>query len=339
MDRQPSTLSVHYIRQIADQLRSMGRDVAGWLATSAMSEAQLAAPGFQPSYREFERLVMSALAVSDEPALGLFVGQRLMANSHGIVGFAVLSSSTIRQGLELLERYTQLRTSLVTSKMVASKQSIRISFTATRPLGALERPVLEAIILSIKNVLQAATMGVCQVSEVAFPFAAPDYEALARAMFGCQVTYRSSWAGLAVPADVLDKPLTTADPEAFGEAAAFCQRELEKLTAEMSLSAKVRRVLFETPHGFPTLPLVARSVRMTPRTLHRRLQDEGTSYRELLEAVRHARAVEYVKAGRFTIEEIAYTLGYADPPSFRRAFKRWEKVPPSTFRAQLAVKQ
>lgn len=74
---------------------------------------------------------------------------------------------------------------------------------------------------------------------------------------------------------------------------------------------------------------------MTPRTLHRRLIDEGTSFRELLEEVRHTLAVEHLKSGRFSIEEIAYTLGYSDLANFRRAFKRWEDVPPSESRARL----
>jgi AraC-like DNA-binding protein len=71
---------------------------------------------------------------------------------------------------------------------------------------------------------------------------------------------------------------------------------------------------------------------MTPRTLHRRLLAEGTSYRALLESVLHTLATEHVKSGHFTMEEIAYRLGYTDLANFRRAFKRWESVPPSAYR-------
>ncbi len=78
---------------------------------------------------------------------------------------------------------------------------------------------------------------------------------------------------------------------------------------------------------------------MTPRTLHRRLSDEDTSFHELLEEVRHMLAVEHVKSGRLSIEEIAYSLGYSDLANFRRAFKRWESVPPSEYRASLAAKK
>ena len=85
--------------------------------------------------------------------------------------------------------------------------------------------------------------------------------------------------------------------------------------------------------AFPSLNVTARLFHLTPRTLHRRLLEEGASFKDILEQVRHTLAVEYLKAGHLSIEEIAYTLGYTDMANFRRAFKRWEAMPPSRYRA------
>jgi AraC-like DNA-binding protein len=332
MDDQGFRLPVQYIRHIVQQIGQMGVDVAYWLKQSQLSERQLDDPSFAISYPAFQRLVVDALALSREPALGLLVGERLLASSHGIVGYAALSSGTIRQGLELVECYAQLRTSLIAISHTLHPGEVRVCFAGTRSLGDIERPVLEAVILSVKNVLDSISMGAFPVSRVAFPFDAPDYAALARDLFRCEVRYGEAWAGAALPLDVLDVPLKMADPEAFREAAQICQRELDKLTANESLAARVRRLLLEKQNGFPSLQVTARLLHMTPRTLHRRLLDEDTSFHELLEGVRRAMAVEHVKAGRFSLEEIAYMLGYSDLANFRRAFKRWEGVPPSAYR-------
>ncbi|TNF00789.1 MAG: AraC family transcriptional regulator, partial [Gammaproteobacteria bacterium] len=91
------------------------------------------------------------------------------------------------------------------------------------------------------------------------------------------------------------------------------------------------RLLLQTQHGFPTLDMTARRFYLTPRTLHRRLIEEGTSYRELLEGVRHQLAVRYLETGRMTIQEISFALGYSDIANFRKAFKRWESIPPSQY--------
>ena len=311
-----------------------------WASTSTagsrrshLSREQLDGPSLALAYPAFQSLALDALSMSREPALGLLIGERLLANSHGMLGYAALSSGTIRQALELVEHYAPLRTSLISISHTVHAGELRIVFAETRPLGDIQRLVLEAVMLSIKNVLDSISMGVCQVKTIAFPFDAPDYAPLARDLFRCDVQYGQPWAGAALPPEVIDVPLKMADPEAFREAALICQRELDKLTANESLAARVRRLLLEKQNGFPSLQVTARMFHMTPRTLHRRLVDEGTSFHELLEDVRRTLAVEHVKSGRFAIEEIAYMLGYSDLANFRRAFRRWESVSPSAYRA------
>ena len=142
-----------------------------------------------------------------------------------------------------------------------------------------------------------------------------------------------SWAGFTFPSDVASIKLKMADPAAFREASQICQRELDKLTADGSFAGRVRRLLLEKQQGLPSLQITARLLHMTTRTLHRRLVEEGTSYREVRESVCRALAVEHLRSGRSSIEEIAYVLGYSDLANFRRAFKRWESMPPSTYRA------
>jgi AraC-like DNA-binding protein len=325
---------VLYVRQIAEQVRSLGADVALWLGESGLTEAQLADASLTIPYAVFEGLLVGALRVTGEPALGLLVGERLLASAHGMLGYAAMSSGTIRQAIDVVERYARLRISLLAVTHEEHPGEVRACYRPTQPIAAIERPLLEAVVLSTLRMLNAISMGACTVRHVSFTFAAPDYAALARDLFGCEVRYGQSWTGFAIPPEALDVPLRLADPEAFAEAARVCQRELDKLTANESLAARVRRLLLEQKSGFPSLQVTARLFGMAPRTLHRRLIDEGTSYRDLLEEVRHALAVEHLKSGRFAIEEIAWTLGYSDLANFRRAFKRWESMPPSEYRAR-----
>lgn len=332
-------IPVEYVRLIAEQLRSSGVSLDEWLRRSGMPQAELDDAGPLLPYSAFQKLVLNALALAREPALGLFVGGRLVASTHGIVGAAAVHSKTVRQALEVVERFSSLRISLIAISHEVSVHEVRVHFAEAVPLGDLQRPVLEAGMLSIKNVLSEITMGACQVREVAFPFEAPEYAALARDIFGCTVRYGQAWTGFSASPGVLDVPLKLADPAAFQEAALICQRELERLAANESLAARVRRLLLEKQNGFPSLQVTARLFHLTPRTLHRRLVDEGTSYRELLESVRHTLAVEHVKSGRFSMEEIAYRLGYTELANFRRAFKRWESVPPSEYRSRQAVQR
>jgi AraC-like DNA-binding protein len=307
----------------------MGVSVDAWLRGNGLSEARLAEADLWVSRGVFERLVLDALSLSEEPALGLFVGERLVASTHGMVGFAALNSGTIREAFGVFERFISIRTSLLETALEERERDARMVLREVEPLGAMKRPVFEAVLLSVKNVLSTISMGAARIEQVSFDFEAPPYKDLARELFGCAVRYGQAWTGFAIERGALDEPLKLSDPTAFRVAAEVCQRELDKLEANTTLSARVRRLLVEQQSGFPSLKSTARHLRLTPRTLHRRLLDEGTSYRELLEDVRRTLALAHLSAGRFSVEEVAYLLGYTDASNFRRAFKRWESTTPS----------
>lgn len=328
------TMPAYYLRHLADEIRGMGVDVERWLELSRLTEKQLADPALAIPHATFHKLFLNAAAMAREPALGLFVGERLAGSTHGIVGYATLNSGTLREAVELLERYMPLRMPLLAVSHETRRSEVRVRVAEVYPLGELQRMLLETAVLSIKNLLDSSSMGVCRIQRVTFPFAPPRYANIARQIFNCEVRYGDSWAGFVLPASVMDVPLRLADPAAFQEAARICQQELDKLTANDTTAARVRRLLLEKQTGFPSLQVTARHFHITPRTLHRRLQDEGTSFRDLLEEVRQTLAIEHLRAGRFTIEEIGYTLGYSDTANFRRAFKRWESATPAGYRAR-----
>lgn len=331
---QSFTLPAQYLRQIVGLVGDMGADVPGWLARAQLHEARLGDSDLHLSLATFERLIEDAMARTDEPAFGLLVGERLVVNTHGLLGYAAMNSTTLRQAAQLIERYIALRTSLVSIRLVETEGEARLVFAEAAPLGGIARPVLEAVILAIKNVLDFMTLGSCPLERVSFAFARPAYAGLAHQLCRCEVRYDADWSGFVLPAQSIDQPLKTADAASFRDTEQILQRELAKLTAEQSMSSRVRRVLLEKQGGFPSLSLTARLFHLTPRTLHRRLQAEGTSFKSLLEEVRHTLAQEHLKAGRMTVEEIAYSLGYTDLANFRRAFKRWQRQSPSAYRAE-----
>ncbi|WP_447592184.1 AraC family transcriptional regulator [Aquipseudomonas campi] len=330
-------LPVQYLRQIAEQLRIGGVEPEGWLAHHGLSSSQLHDAHFQLDFNLFRQLIEDALAVSREPALGLLLGERLVINTHGVLGFAAQQSESLRQAIQLVQRYLAVRTTLFELEYGQDEESQMacIRLRANFDLGDSAPTVLEAVMLSIRNIFDAITLGCARPKRVSFPFPEPAYAHLATELFGCEVAYGQPWAGFTLDAEQLDQPLKMADPSAFQEAEKICQRELEKLGAKVSTSAGVRRVMLEKQHGFPSLNVTARLFNLTPRTLHRRLLAEGTSFKEILEEVRHTLAVEHLKTTHLTMEEIAYTLGYTDLANFRRAFKRWEGIPPSIYRQRL----
>jgi AraC-like DNA-binding protein len=103
-----------------------------------------------------------------------------------------------------------------------------------------------------------------------------------------------------------------------------------------SVADAVERLL---PGGYPTIVRTARRLRLSPRTLQRRLNDTGVSYREMVQKCRLEKARHLLAHSTLGIGEIAAALGYADPSSFSRFFLRLAGTPPRAYRARSRSRQ
>lgn len=334
MQAPPVKLPIYYLRQVAQTISDMGVDVHAWLARSQLQESQLDDTNQTLTFATFRSLVLDALAMTQEPALSLLVGSRLRLNTHGVLGYAAMNCGTLQQAIEVLERYSLLRTPLVKLQHQMVNGELRVMVVENFPLGDIRRVMLEAALLGVKNVVDFLAAGARPITQVVFACAPPTYAPLAVKIFQCEVAYDQPWTGFVLPLEAASRPLHPIDPNTYQEALMICQRALDKIIQDETLAMRVRRVLLERSTAFPSLQLTARLFHMTPRTLHRNLLTEGSSYRSILEDVRHTLAIEHLKTDRLSIQEIAFALGYSDMANFRRAFKRWEGLAPSDFRLQ-----
>jgi len=112
----------------------------------------------------------------------------------------------------------------------------------------------------------------------------------------------------------------------------MCEQVLAEVNRGGGAAAEVRRRLIERPGHYPNIELIAEELSIHPRALRRRLEAEGTSYRDILAEVRRCLAMEYLRKTHMTNEEIASRLGYSDATNFRHAFLRWTGKSPSDLR-------
>lgn len=326
-------LPVQYMRQIALQLNSVGVSTELWLSRSGVDVAQLEEETIDLPLDTFRQLVKDSLVLSNEPDMGLLVGERILVNAHGILGYAAMNSASLRQAVDLFQHYLRLRTTLVTVRHEEGEHWFKLVIEEAVPLADIQRPVLEVVALALKNILAYIAPRTRPVQQVGFPFAlAPRSVSLAQDLFECTLLLNQQHCCLYIPLELIDQPLAMADRHSFQVAVTACQEAFDRVTHVETTAAKVRRIMLEKRDGIPALTVVARLLHLTPRTLHRRLQAEDTSYHELRDEVRHKLALAYLSDQQLSLQEIAFTLGYSDMANFRRAFRRWEGLAPSVWR-------
>ena len=333
----PSTGAIQvptlYLRTLIELTTEMGYKPHTWLAAAGISAEQLAQPSVELSTTRYVALVRAAVLHTQEPALGLLLGRRLRMNTHGTLAFALMNAASLRQAITLLERFLPVRTNLLQAQLVGGSTP-RLCFTPAAELDVAELLILETVMLAVRNVFDYLAPGAQAVHTVEFAAPATPYRTLAQELFACPVQYGSSGNALCLSPTALDQPLSTADAQALENAAALCQAELDQITQRESLTARLQRSLLTHSGTLPSLQTSARLLHMAPRTLHRRLEAEGTRYRSIVEQVRHRLALQHIQNPALSLQEIAYRLGYTDQANFRRAFKRWEGVAPQVVREQ-----
>ena len=295
----------------------------------ALDEATLSAPSARVSIPTFVRIIERARALTAEPALGLYFGMQMRVSTHGYLGFAAMTASTVREALELAVRFAPTRTTAVSLRLVVDERVASLVIDEHAELGTAREVVVLALVVGIWQIGNALT-GRELGGEADLAFAKPPwfsrFEGVMNARFG-QPNNR-----LVFDAALLDLPLTMADREALQLAREQCERALEALGADGLLAPRVRRLLAKESTRPRTLEDVAGELHLSPRTLKRRLAAEGAAYSALLEDHRREKAMLLLRSRELSVEAVAERLGYSDVTSFSRAFRRWTGTTPAAYR-------
>jgi AraC-like DNA-binding protein len=157
-----------------------------------------------------------------------------------------------------------------------------------------------------------------------------------RDYFGCPIEYGTERYGLVMAAADLDHQLPTANIEILTNAEQMIADYLGQLDQDDTVARAKAEILRQLPSGTTTEETIAAALNMSLRTFQRRLSDRGTVYREVLESVRRDLALKYIATPRLSITEISYLLGFSEPSSFARTFRRWTGTSPSQQRERAA---
>ncbi len=283
---------------------------------------------------KFLKLMQAIHTYSKDDGVGFEVGWRMPPTTFGSMGYAVLTSATLGDALEVFQRFWHLIGSGINLDIAFHEGQGVFSFFLQYPSdGALRRINLESIIASVYRGVILLVPDIAVKAEVWFDYPEPDYSARLREKMP-NVRFNMPLVQCRFSLEHLDTPLPLAS--AAGHLAAIQQCEMEERVLNLmeKLTMRVNRELGFRAIGYPTLEQVARLLNMTARTLRRKLLEEGTNYSALLDSARLRDAIFLLENNSIDIVQIADYLGYNDAANFTRAFRKWTGVTPSTYRVK-----
>jgi AraC-like DNA-binding protein len=304
----------------------------------ALDAEDLREPGLMLPVDALSDLLLFLRDHTQNPGVGLELGFALSdmfdLRAQGFWGYALLSSLTLRQRVEMNIRYQGLRfpaqVSLREKAEVATLEAT-VSCVSDQALPLLLDSMAALTLTRFLRFFHPRRV----VVAASFVFDEQPYHQPLRKLATGPVTFGASSSRFEFPASELDHKLD-GDPYLNRLACA----ELDNHAARTSVQASgeilrdVRERLERRLARDATLERVARDLRISARTLQRKLSELGASFQDLLEEVRKDRAHTYLAETDDPVDDIAARLGYGDPSNFRRAFRRWTGMAPTGFRAQ-----
>ena len=319
---------------IATTLRACGCDPEPLFVAAGLDSGMATDPNARFPMPRMQKLWKLSVAATGDPCLGLVAARQFQpALLHGL-GLAWLVSDTLLDAFGRLVHYARLINNALHFHLEEQPDSIDLVMVLPEEILPPDFEYAAA------DLGMAAFLRMCQITaghpilprHVALQRPTPPCIAQFEDMFGASIEYGAETSRLCFDRQLLTRHLAAANPELArinDQVVVDYLARFDRASIAMQVRAKI---IHQLPDGIPKQEAIADTLHVSLRSLQRRLKDEDTSFKDLLEDTRQQLALQYLRDARRSIGEITYLLGFSEPSNFTRAFKRWTGKSPAQYR-------
>ena len=337
-----SSVSVAYLQGLLDYLERHGVASAALLERAQLSPQLLAQRDQRIAASTYLELLGLGVQLSGDDCLGLHLGEAVRPGYYGVLGYLIMSCATLADALHRQARYATLVGNLG-----------RVDLADEPPREGLEPQVAHSwqpLLAQQQRQLSEETLAAWVTfghwisgldvppSEVRFQHAAPADTREHQRIFRCPVLFDQADNALVFPKRLLSTPLGQADAQVRLMLDAYADRLLGEIQQGHSVLDRARLELArQLPEAGAELGLIAARLALSPRTLQRRLREAGLSFNQLVDETRQQLVLHYLRDPALELAEIAFLVGFSEPGSLARAFRRWTGQSPGEYRRHLGL--
>ncbi len=311
-----------------------GMTLGACLKDTGIDEAALANPNTEIIASQELQLARNLVReIGHIPGIGLDAGLQYHLSAYGIFGFALLTSTCLRNTFSTAENYLDLTYAFVRFKPgIVNDKVYELQLDDSQIPEDVRQFLFERDLAAWANVMHEIQPALLPVISASFRCKRPAYAQRYRELCSVEPRFEAADNIICFDPAHIDDPLPQSNSDMARLCVEQCRQVLEKRRVRGGIAGRVRDRLLQAPNRMTGIEEVAADLHVAVRSLRRRLEEEGTTFRALSEEVRQTLAEEFLRIPGMKIEEIAIRLGYAEPASFIHAFKRWKNVSPNAFR-------
>jgi AraC-like DNA-binding protein len=322
-----------FVVPVALALRQRGFDPVEEVSAVGMDLAKAANPDWRVSQPEFGRLLQHCVSITGEEAFALDAAEQLQPQILHSLGLAWLASDTVYDGLRRLVRFSRLISTGMDLKLNEDNDMVQLTLAHDpefEELSTADRDYAVGIVTRMCRLTLGEYLAPIKVS---LDRPQPEHPEKWEYMLACHVEFGSSNTCITWSRADISEPLVTGDPALARINDEYTQTYLNAFAARSTTREVVNKIVERLPDGPPNQQQIADALHVSNRTLQRKLKDEGTSFMDLLQNTRMQLACKYLRQPSRSVVETAYMLGFSEPSTFSRAFKRWTGLAPAAYRS------
>lgn len=327
-------LPFNAVRLIVQTMGATEEELSALLAGTGVSCARFLQAESHFTWGQLQSIVTAILARNPDPDLPLQAGLRGGPSIHGAMGIAAMTGENLAEALALFKTYMALRSQIFVMSLDANHGKFSaLIFDFLPPASPILDFLKQAILASAFASTQALLGQTLRGGEIHFSFATPaNSPDFTQAFPDNRVLFGMPSNSILIPSHLLNAPLISSDRQMHSLALQQCQAMYEAQVRRGTASGFILGKLRECQGKTISLDEMAQHMNLSTRTLLRRLKDEGTTYQQLLDHETSRKALALMNLPGATVAGVAEQLGYAEPVTFRSAFRRWFGVSPSEYK-------
>lgn len=325
-----------YVKHVAQEFSDHERLTTG----SGIAADALLTYAEPVSVAQHLQIIRNALELAGRSDWYFAWGRRMAEHFHGPITLAWLSAPTLGAGLDTFLKFIPSRVPYHRWSGHVEGAEFVCEVQELIDLGAVRVTLVEIPILVMHEYVRTIRPGPLDGARIELKYAPPEHAAVYADWYGCEVRFNAPRNALIIPAAWRAVHNMGHDEGTWTTSLRHCE-VLCAITEDKDTLTRVRRMLFnrfERPADqrmIPSLEEVADALHLSPRTLIRRLRSVDTTYQAVVDGVQQQRARELLGNPNLRIQDVALELGYQDPNSFARSFKRWFAMTPGDYRRRV----
>lgn len=306
------------------------------LAGTGISLKALSSSDYVIDIEQLDAVVMNLIRITGQSDIAFAVGERFDPSNMGIVGYALLSSRTLRDAMRLWHQYSNPLLGSPLRLAVHEKRGTHWEMVVNpmSPRVELQRFFIEEFLVSgVKLFRLLATQPPSFIS-LAFAYPRPPHHARYRETFNCLVEFDAPETLFRFRSPGLDTPIRSNDEEINRVVSHYCRDILQQLPRAGTVEPRLRSMFLVNSSQLPRRDEASKQLGISHSTLNRRLKRNGRTYRQIKQDFRIDLAKQYLDSDHMTQKQISHALGFTSPSAFCRAFKHWTGQTPGEYRSR-----